>query len=152
MTARKPTRLKVIAGNPGKRALPKNEPKPDLVSSTAPPARLRGAVARATWKRLATHLTALRVLSVSDLEALELYCATAQRYADAQRLIDRDGLVVLGSTGAQIKHPACRVLEAAQTEMRMLLQQFGMTPASRGGVETLADAAPESAWDAFDRM
>src|SRR5437899_2154383 len=68
---RKPTALKVLAGNPGHRALPKNEPRPAL-GAKAPGWMTIGA--RREWDALAPMLDRLGVLAETDAEALAELC------------------------------------------------------------------------------
>jgi len=50
----KPTRLKMLTGNPGKRPLNPNEPRPEATIPDAPAELSAGA--RAEWDRLAADL------------------------------------------------------------------------------------------------
>ncbi len=68
----KPTSLKLIEGNPGKRSLNKGEPRPAIDIPTCP-AHLCSA-AKAEWKRLAQMLFRLRVISHLDRAVLAAYC------------------------------------------------------------------------------
>lgn len=147
---KKPTILKVIAGNPGNKPLPKNEPKPEALDSLAIPAVLKGADARAAWKRVAPKLKRMHVLSEADVDALMLYCRECQVYADAEKIVRAEGVVMPTDQGLK-KHPAVTVMHEAATHMRNLMQSFGMTPASRASVEKLEERAPGSAWDDFER-
>ena len=147
---KKPTILKVIAGNPGKKPLPKNEPKPEALDSLAVPAELKGTVARAAWKRVAPKLRRMQVLSEADVDALMLYCRECQVYSDAEKTIRREGITMETAQGLK-KHPAVTVLHEAATHMRNLMASFGMTPSSRASVDKLEERAPGSAWDDFER-
>ena len=147
---KKPTILKVIAGNPGKQPLPKNEPKPEALDSLAVPSGLKGTVARAAWKRVAPKLRRMQVLSEADVDALMLYCRECQVYADAEKIIRRAGITMETEQGLK-KHPAVTVLHEAATHMRNLMACFGMTPSSRASVDKLEERAPGSAWDDFER-
>lgn len=72
----KPTALKVLEGNPGKRPLNRREPQP-LRSIPTCPAHL-SPTAKGEWKRLAGQLHRLGILSQLDRAALAAYCqATA---------------------------------------------------------------------------
>lgn len=77
----KPTRLKVLTGNPGKRPLNTDEPKPEVATPECP-AEL-GPVARREWDRLACELTALRILTNLDRAALAAYCGAYAMWAEA---------------------------------------------------------------------
>jgi phage terminase small subunit len=68
----KPTRVKVLTGNPGKRPLNHSEPRPEL-SVPECPTQL-GPVAQQEWSRLVGELTKLRMLTNLDRAALGAYC------------------------------------------------------------------------------
>ena len=79
----KPTHLKVMRGNPGKRALNPHEPKPRPAMPTCP-AHLCPS-AKAEWKRLARELHALSILSNLDRAALAGYCQAYGRWVEAEK-------------------------------------------------------------------
>ncbi len=66
-----PTKLKLLKGNPGKRAI-KNEPEPE-VCIPDPPDHLDD-VAVGEWNRIAPQLEQLGLLSDIDMVALAMYC------------------------------------------------------------------------------
>src|SRR5205085_7950964 len=68
----KPTRLKMLTGNPGKRPLNQDEPKPEASIPDCPPEL--SPAARQEWDRLAAELGALRMLTNLDRAALAAYC------------------------------------------------------------------------------
>lgn len=145
---KKPTALRLIQrGNPRQRRLAESEPTRLLVDASKSPPHLRGRVERATWRRVAPQLAALRILGESDVEMLVLYCETYARYKLALAEVARDGLSVIGSRGGRIKHPSLRAGEEALVQMRQMLAQFGMSPSSRAGVSRLDDTALSSEWD-----
>ena len=73
----KPTSLRVIEGNPGKRPLNTREPKPVRGAPTCP-AHL-SPTAKAEWKRLIGQLVELGMISLLDRAALAAYCQTYGR-------------------------------------------------------------------------
>ena len=151
---KKPTALKVIAGNPGKRPLPRNEPKPELLSDLRPPAWL-SAAAKRKWKALAPKLVATRVMSNDDVDALASYCDLFVQYVEMRRELSRplpDDLSVeekveLMALRAKSEEVSLKTFD----KVLKLLQQFGMTPSSRAGIERLDAQAPGSDWDEFER-
>lgn len=68
----KPTRLKLLTGNPGKRPFNMNEPKLDAEITECPSAL--GPIAQKEWQRLSVDLNKLRILSQLDRAALAAYC------------------------------------------------------------------------------
>ena len=68
----RPTHLKILEGNPGKRSLTKNEPKPRPVNPTQPDWLLREA--KAEWRRVVPELERMGLLTTVDRAALATYC------------------------------------------------------------------------------
>ena len=68
----KPTRLKVLTGNPGKRPMNKHEPKTEPAVPKCP--NELGPVARRERDRLASELGKLKILIALDRAALAAYC------------------------------------------------------------------------------
>ena len=130
----KPTALHVLHGNPGKRALPPDEPTPPVVTTMPAPPRRLGAWGRAQWRAQIPTLAASRVLTVSDLLMLEQLCATAEelvglgaRLSRAQRAPTSDDALLL-RLHAAIDRKA-KVAVALEAE-------FGLSPSSRRRVKT----------------
>ena len=77
----KPTALKVLEGNPGKRPLNDREPVPPKGTLKCPAWLLPEA--KKEWKRLAPALEAMGVLTMADLTAFEGYCQAYARWKEA---------------------------------------------------------------------
>lgn len=131
----KPTAMKELAGNPGKRPLNKREPKPRVMIPPVPK-WLTGA-ARLEYRRTAKMLVQLRVLTEADATALALYAREYERYIHANEMIAASGDVLRGKSG-YYQSPWVGVSNMAFKNMRGLLTEFGLTPASR----TRIQAAP----------
>jgi phage terminase small subunit len=116
----KPTRLKVLQGNPGKRSLPKNEPKP--AAGAAPPPWMSPA-ARKEWARLAPRLLKLGLLTELDAEALAILCGHL-------------------ACAGQLSSQGLPIDPRVSSEIRQLMGRFGMTPADRSKVSAVPEAAP----------
>src|SRR5258705_6840887 len=76
----KPTRLKMLTGNPGKRRLNEDEPRPNPNIPECPPEL--GPVARAEWDRLVDELAVLRMLTNLDRAALAAHCGAYALWAE----------------------------------------------------------------------
>lgn len=139
----KPTVLKVLEGNPGKHALPKNEAQPEVTSRVpnAPP-HLEGS-ARKEWYVISKKLHRLGLLTEIDVNALSLYCQAFGRYVDAQEKIDRSGLAVRTTNGNIIQSPYVSIANTAMRDCYTYLTAFGMTPSSRTKV-TAVKLGPKS--------
>jgi phage terminase small subunit len=62
----------MLTGNPGKRPLNEDEPRPEAAIPGCP--EELGPVARTEWNRLVGELSALRLLTHLDRAALAAYC------------------------------------------------------------------------------
>ena len=155
--AKKPTNLKLLEGNAGRRPLPANEPKPALLPGVPRcPAYMKG-LARQEWYAMASELQALGLLTRVDHAALEGYCVNYEMFVEADSEISRlqreykaalrarrknpksnkplpsNGMVVYTSNGNAIMEPMLSVRKQAAEMMHKFLAEFGMTPASRAG-------------------
>lgn len=139
---RKPTALKRLQGNPGKRALPKREPEPLAIDDASAPEELDGD-ALAMWESLAPTLVATRVLTEADVAALMVTCEAWADYRSAARELADGGLVQEAITdrgGSSLRaHPAYAIRSDAWRRFVAGLTDFGMTPASRGKVARAAE-------------
>lgn len=126
----KPTSRKVAAGNPGKRALNKNEPDFDQVVNIDPPEWLEGA-GRELWETLAPQLCKQLVLQATDVQNLEAYCAAYGRFRLGQQSITKDGITVPGASGSPVKNPAATVINEAVKQMATYGAMLGLDPSSR---------------------
>jgi phage terminase small subunit len=79
----KPTHLKLLEGNPGRRGPNAGEPQPAQRVPTCPSHLCPPA--KAEWKRLAAQLTVLRILTDLDRAALAAYCQAYGRWVEAER-------------------------------------------------------------------
>lgn len=127
----KPTILKELAGNPGKRALPKNEPKPAAPDSLAPPATL-SVDGRREWLRIADELKRLNLLTKADVTTLLTYCEAYATWLTAKRAVKKYGIVKhVKATGLIKKNPAVDIMDKAARTMNLLADRLGLNPSGR---------------------
>jgi len=136
-----PTALRVIRGNPGKRPLPKGEPKP-TVGLPNPPDHLT-AEAKREWWRMGRRLVKLGLMTEIDKAALAVYCQAWARWEEAEARIREVDLVMPGAQfNKQRKEFIKQAAEAMRDLMRYLVE-FGMTPSSRSRVSSVKPAVDE---------
>ena len=99
----KPTKLKLITGNPGKRLLYEREPEPKPGIPECP--SHLDEEARAEWGRIAPELATMGVLARIDRAALAAYCQAWSRWVKAEGEIRKHDLVVK-APGSAVTVPA----------------------------------------------
>lgn len=119
----KPTHLKVVQGNPGKRPLNADEPKPKPVRPEKP--KMSGEPSK-VYDQLADVTESMGVLTEADGVALELAADAITDYRKAR-------------ARARKKPSDWRLhvrQEKARAQALVLLREFGWTPASRTRLRT----------------
>jgi P27 family predicted phage terminase small subunit len=125
----KPTSLKLVEGNRGKRGAPKQEPDPEYLNDLEPPPHLDAAAA-AVWKELAPKLRAQRLLTVLDIIALGHLCTAEAKCRLAIAQVG-DDLVVKSSQGGYSMNQLLSTHSMLHKQVSMWCREFGMTPAAR---------------------
>ena len=130
MTGRpKPTALKLIEGNRGRRPFNKREPKPRPVVPKCP-AHLN-TTAKREWSRVSKVLHKLGLLTEIDRAQLALYCQAWGRWVEAEEALKADGIIITAPSGYPMLNPQYAVCKQAMVTMQRALSEFGMSPASR---------------------
>lgn len=128
----KPTALKILEGNPGKRPLNINEPKP---ISKAPkcPSWLE-AEAKKEWRRVAKGLEQIGALAEIDMAALAGYCQAYARWKEAEEFISKHGSLVKTPSGYWQQVPQVNIASSYLKIMLKCCEQFGLTPSARSRI------------------
>jgi P27 family predicted phage terminase small subunit len=105
--------------------------KPQVIKPQSPveignPPSWLGKEGKREWRRIAPILNERMTITTGDLGILESYCTAIGTMREAQRLLNRDGLLLNSK-----KHPAIGTLNAAQTTARLAANELGLTPVSR---------------------
>ncbi len=148
---RVPTSLRVIRGNPGKRPLPANEPRPEAVAPPIPSGL--DPLARREWKRLAPTFVRLGVLTEADGMAFASLCTASAAVSRINAALRKCKYAVLTEKVSFLeqKSEEGRSNEVMATELkinplyaqqrlalqtlRFWCQEFGTTPSSRGKIQ-----------------
>jgi P27 family predicted phage terminase small subunit len=137
----KPTALKLIDGNPGRRPLNLHEPKPDRAIPTCP-AHLM-PTARAEWKRLAHELDRLGILSNLDRAALAAYCQAYGRWVEAERKLKETPTLLRTPSGYVQPSPYLAIANRQMELMHRFMAELGLSPASRSRVVAVPRPGPK---------
>jgi len=127
----KPTKIKELEGNPGKRRLNTDEPHPPVPDATPYAPRFLNADAKAEWGRMAAILLGLGLYTEVDHAALAMYCQAWGRWVVAERKLSKEGEIIESENGGKYQNPWRHESNKAQEQMRRMLSEFGLTPSSR---------------------
>lgn len=146
----KPTALKVIEGNPGKRPLPKNEPKPDLALIPCPQYLKSDKIAYAEWNRIIPELYKLRLLTNVDRTSLEIYCTQYAVYRRALMVINDEGLITTNIRNGDKANPAAAIAREAAKIIKAIAIEFGLTPSSRARISLPSESIDDELENMID--
>jgi len=134
----KPTVLKALAGNPGKR------PLNDREASFPVPGRMLNAPDHLTaeaieaWRTYGPMLLRVGLFTRADAAALEMLCQAYGRWKHAEREVEATGgEILLSEKGGMYYNPWRAVANRAWDQLYKMLAQFGMTPAERSRVAAM---------------
>ena len=134
-----PTVLKELHGNPGKRALPKDEPEGQGVL-WAPPTWFDDDQ-RAQWNYALEH-SPPGLLTGTDREVLVIWVVACVEHAKAVKQVRELGQVVKTKDGNAIQNPFLPIVNKQAAIMLKAGGELGFSPAARA---SLGSRAPEFA-------
>ena len=146
----KPTALKVLEGNPGKRPLNGREPVPPRATLKCPAWLLPEA--KREWKRLAPALEAMGVLTMADLTAFEGYCQAYARWKEAEAFITQHGSIFQTPSGYVQQVPQVSIAQQNLKIMQSFCSEFGLTPATRARIIAGAGSEDGASEDPMERL
>jgi P27 family predicted phage terminase small subunit len=134
----KPTALKLIEGNKGKRPIDKQEPDPDYLHDLEAPDWLPDS-AKVVWNEVAPSLSKSKLLTCVDIEPLAMGCVAIAQYRAATTHVgnapvkckyteDEEGNV--RSVGEHI-NPWALIQSMTFKQAMVVFEKFGMTPQAR---------------------
>jgi P27 family predicted phage terminase small subunit len=130
----KPTRIKELAGNPGKRRLNDTEPHPPVPDVVPYAPKFLNDEAKDEWNRMVNILLELGLYTEVDHAALAMYCQEWGRWIIAEKKLRVEGEIITGTLGGKFQNPWRYEANKAQEQMRRMLAEFGMTPSSRSRI------------------
>lgn len=126
-----PTVLKLLRGNPGKRAISAREPKPRAAKKTPAPPKYLGAIAKEEWRRVVPELHRLGLLTKVDTTSLAMYCQALARWREADQVITAQGMTFMTEKGYVVQRPEVTIAQKQATLCKQFASEFGLTPSSR---------------------
>lgn len=135
-----PTEQKIIKGDFGKRGIEKGLPEFSTLVDLTPPDHLH-PFARAAWQYIAPELKGKGCLTIMDVALLEAFCVAYAEFRINKALIKLHGRTYWAETrnGKQQKRrQEVTQMHEAINQMRSLGSEFGLSPASRGRLQGMA--------------
>jgi P27 family predicted phage terminase small subunit len=136
-----PVRLKLLRGNPGRRAIRGTFDPPAPPEPPEPPPFLTG-YALAEWHRVGPGLTLFGLLTPLDVAPLAAYCVSFAHWRQAEELLQQlaavdekaRGLLIKGSKGQARSNPLVQIAREAAADMIRAACEFGFSPAARSRI------------------
>ena len=143
----KPTALKVLEGNPGKRPLNDHEPIPPKGELKCPSWLLPEAK-----KEWASSLEAMGVLTTADLTAFAGYCQAYARWKEAEEFITQHGSIFKTPSGYVQQVPQVSIAQQNLKIMQSFCSDFGLTPATRARIIAGGSGTEDVSEDPMEKL
>ena len=153
----KPTAIKKLEGNPGKRPLNDSEPQPDKTPPKCPSWLLKEA--KREWHRVVPELERLGLLTIVDRAALAGYCEAYSRWVMAAKelktgftydepkeehlTMDGHRIIIL----TRSKKPEVEIVRDALNQVKAFCAEFGLTPSARGRMKVVVNSPEQDPLD-----
>lgn len=131
MSIKKPNKLKLVEGNPGKRPI-KKQPKLEIKNLKCP--IWLNKEAKKEWKRVFTLLEKLGLISDIDMTIFAMYCQNYARWKQAEMELNEEKLKVMGRTG-YIVNPLVKISQTYQTRLKISIEKLGLSPSDRANLD-----------------
>lgn len=127
---KKPSAIKKLNGNPGKRKVNQKEPQYGEITHVDPPTYMKPD-GKKVWHSLIGLLIDEGVLQVTDLHVLEVFCNSYAVYRLANRKLNQMGILITTPKGDLKKNPAATLINETTRQMATYGAMLGLDPASR---------------------
>lgn len=141
---RKPTALKILGGNPGRRPL--NMLEPSFPASDGAPPTYLNVAGRREWRRLYPHVYQQGLFTVVDLAEFGGYCQAYSEIPELIRFLRKHGRTFETATGYLVPRPEVAMLERAWARVHTFATSFGFSPSARSRIK----ANPQKDEDPFE--
>lgn len=139
----KPTALKLVQGNPGRRPLNKKEPK--LAPATFRAPEYLSPDAKKEWRRVVNQMKTSGMITDLDLTALAAYCQVYADWVLAVRARNRiaasdpsgGGIMVKTTNGNLVQNPLIGACNKTVLVLIRLAAELGITPSARSRIQAI---------------
>jgi len=139
----KPTALKILQGNPGKRKL--NEEEPDFGVGAPPKPDWLDEYAAEEWDRLSAILVTARVLTKGEIGVLAVACDAYGQLRQCKDYLKKKRSLTYATTllsGEKMyrQYPEAIRRESARKQYLSALAELGLTPSSRTKIKRIPES------------
>ena len=146
----KPTAIKELEGNPGKRPLNAHEPRPERKAPACP--KWLEPEAKKEWRRLAKKLEQLGVLTEADMSVFASYCQAYARWKEAEEFITQHGSIFKTPSGYVQQVPQVSIAQQNLKIMQSLAGEFGLSPATRSRIIAAGGMSDKTSDDPMEQL
>ena len=132
----KPTALRRLQGNLGKREYNHAEPQAPEGVPDCPPHLMDAA--RDEWDRLVDVLHGMGVVTLADRAVLAAYCQCYGRWVEAEEKLQSTPMLLKTATGYVQQSPWLSIANKQLELMGRYMAEIGLTPASRSRVASMS--------------
>ena len=126
----KPTVVKRLEGNPGRRPLNDDEPQPAESLSLDAPSYLDDCAA-GEWRRLAEELQSQNLLTSWDEAVFASYCQCFSQWREASTMLEYQGSIMQTDKGYRQVDPLVAIVKQSRSDMNKYGSLLGLNPAER---------------------
>lgn len=145
----KPSHIKLVGGNAGKRAMNKNEPKPKGNLKDAPDWLTPSQVE--IWDE-AIRSAPYGLLKLLDASVFVTWVVASDLHKQASRKLNEGVMLIKTPNGMPVQSPYISILNKQAAIMMKAASEMGFTPSSRSRVEIDKGEQEEAADEFFDRV
>lgn len=131
----KPTAVKKLQGNPGKRPLPKHEARPKTMLPPVPRSIKNDVEAVREWRRAGKLLEKQGLITHLDQALFTAYCLAWSRLLDANAKLKTFGPVIKTPGGTLVQSPYLQIVNKCTEQLARLGVEFGMSASSRTRID-----------------
>jgi P27 family predicted phage terminase small subunit len=143
MRGRKKTSAKILhlRGNPGRRPVNDQEPKPETGVPKKPD--FLSETAKKYWNYHARRLDQAGILSKVDLGILAAYCTALATLDKAEKMLEEGGYTQDTESGEK-KSPWILIAKEARDQIRSIGSELGVTASSRARIKVETKKKPDT--------
>ena len=133
----KPSEIKKLEGNPGKREI-SNHPVYSLSDESKKPPPYLGSYGKKEWKRILPLLEKNRLMTDADYIMLAGYCQSGDTWINAEKMKRTYGFTDTTDKGNIVQRPEVGIANTALQNILKFGREFGLSPSSRAALSVEA--------------